>query len=680
MPPSENGHGSGSLPLRMSSARARIVVGLTLLCYCLVYQLDRSQPSFYSRICSAYRDTVARNGRLTDSNPDLVFLAIDADSVGLDPVMDAPGLPDPNCIENRAFALMTQRFPWSREIYGLILERLVEAGAKVVLFDLTFPWTAEGDAAFHQALNKYGEHAVIGSNFVNPSWNGQARVGAALTRPVDTLVPATSPTDDRIGYTNYWGDEDGIVRRAFYHITFEQVEERMPGPESERFVSLPAQACRKMGKDNFVPADVESHVFRFTGWPLQAFRPHSVFEIFVPRYWKSNYKSGEFFRGKTVIVGAQGSWQHDELQTPLGTMPGPELHLQVINAALKGEFIREMPAGSVPLLAALAALLAVAITFLAGSPWIRLGFLVIIDVAAAGAALFAFNRFGLYLPLIGALTALNFSVLLGMLTDFTQEHLEKKRVRRTLERYVSRDLVSQMLDNSQTYQESLGGTLKPVTILFSDIRGFSSVSTQLEPEVLVRQLNEYLGAMVECVFQFEGTLDKFIGDAVMAVWGNIRTHGPSSDAANAVNAARAMREQLQRLNRQWSERGWPELKIGVGVHHGPVVVGNVGSPQRMEFTVIGEAVNVTWKLQEYTKKVGCPFLMSGTVRDLLGDQLPTAALGEASLPGLQQPVKIFTLSGLEPRPNREEANPSIEAATSSLADSKMASPVPSPHS
>ena len=204
-----------------------------------------------------------------------------------------------------------------------------------------------------------------------------------------------------------------------------------------------------------------------------------------------------------------------------------------------------------------------------------------------------------------------------------------------------------MLDNSTSYKESLGGVIRPVTVLFSDIRGFTAVSTRLDPELLVRQLNEYLSAMVECVFRFEGTLDKFIGDAVMAVWGNIRTHGAPTDAANAVKAAVAMREQLQRLNREWSRRGAPELKIGVGVHHGPVVVGNVGSSQRMEFTVIGEAVNVTWKLQEYTKKIACPFIMSSAVRDLLGDQLKTHPLGRASLPGVQRPVDIFTLPGLE---------------------------------
>jgi adenylate cyclase len=395
-----------------------------------------------------------------------------------------------------------------------------------------------------------------------------------------------------------------------------------------------------------LPQDVASHFLRFTGQPREAFPSHSLFEIFVPDYWKHNYKNGEFFRGKTVIIGAEGNWQHDEHQTPFGSMPGPELHLNALNSALHGEFIREMPAGTVELLTGLTAILAVALSLFIGSPGLRFLALIALDTASALGVLYAFNHASFYVPVVAPLTQLNATVLLGMLVDFTQERVEKKRVRRTLERYVSRDLVGQMLDQPDTYEQSLGGILKPVTILFSDIRGFTAVTTQSEPHVLVRQLNEYLSAMVDCVFRFEGTLDKFIGDAVMAVWGNIHSHGDQTDALHAVQAARAMRDELERLNESWKERGWPVLRAGIAVHHGNVIVGNVGSAQRMEFTVIGEAVNVTWKLQEHTKRIGYPFVMSETVHRLLDEQIKTTSLGQARIPGLEIPLEIFTFSEL----------------------------------
>jgi adenylate cyclase len=181
--------------------------------------------------------------------------------------------------------------------------------------------------------------------------------------------------------------------------------------------------------------------------------------------------------------------------------------------------------------------------------------------------------------------------------------------------------------------------------LFSDIRGYSIVSAQTDPQALVSQLNEYLTAMVECVFRFGGTLDKFIGDAVMAVWGNTRSEGVRNDAANAVRAALAMRTELERLNAEWTKRGLPQLRIGVAINHGEVVVGNIGSPQRMEFTVIGDAVNVTWKLQELTKNLGADLIVGENVYALVIEEFELRPLGKITVGGLTEPLEIFELCG-----------------------------------
>src|SRR6266550_7599025 len=165
----------------MPAKRLRILILLAVFCYCVLYQIHRSEPVSYVRLNNLYHDTIARTGRLAPENPNLVFLAIDADSVSLDPATDAPemyGIKDPQSVEARAFAAMMQRYPWPRAAYALILERLVEAGAKVVLFDLTFPRDTEGDEPFRLALERYRDHVVIGSNFVDPSWNGLSRIGA----------------------------------------------------------------------------------------------------------------------------------------------------------------------------------------------------------------------------------------------------------------------------------------------------------------------------------------------------------------------------------------------------------------------------------------------------------------------------------------------------------------------
>jgi adenylate cyclase len=150
--------------------------------------------------------------------------------------------------------------------------------------------------------------------------------------------------------------------------------------------------------------------------------------------------------------------------------------------------------------------------------------------------------------------------------------------------------------------------------------------------------------MVESVFRYGGTLDKFIGDAVMAVWGNVQSEGPANDAANAVRAGLAMRDELARLNADWRKRGMNELRIGIAINQGDVVVGNVGSPQRMEFTVIGDAVNVSWRLQELTKQVDTEIVVSKSVASLVVEHFELQEFGTFNLVGFSERFDIFGIS------------------------------------
>src|SRR5207248_3388170 len=152
--------------------------------------------------------------------------------------------------------------------------------------------------------------------------------------------------------------------------------------------------------------------------------------------------------------------------------------------------------------------------------------------------------------------------------DYAIAPRQKLRTRRTLERYVSKHLVKEILENPGGYFNSLKGSRMPATILFSDIVGFTTLSEKADPEELVRQLNEYLSAMTNVVFQNDGTLDKFIGDAIMAVWGNVKSQGKAKDAKAAAYAALGMRRELLRLNNGWKTEGRMTLGMGVGINHG----------------------------------------------------------------------------------------------------------------
>jgi len=618
----------------MLARRLFVISGFALLIFAGVIILDAAKPLAYLRLGNLFRDAISRTGKKTPADPNLVFLAIDTASVNLDEtdINQLFGLTSENPEEMRALRLMSHRFPWPREVYALVLDRLVRAGARVVIFDLNFPGPADDDPVFKAALDRYSDQVVIGSNFV----------GGTLTRPSETLVRQTAPIDDRIGFTNFWADEDDIVRRARYGVTFDLVRETRRTSNSEIFPSIAAAALTKAGFGHDVPSDLESHALRFTAPPRAGFPPHSLFEIFVPAYWRQNYRSGDVFRDKIVIIGAEGNWQHDEHETPFGPMPGAEIHLNAINAALHDAFVTDLPHGAGILLTVLAALIAIALSVSRVPPWWCVPVLVGLNAVGVWLAILLFNHASIYLSLVPFLIELNATALVGLVADFTVERLDKSRLRRTLERYVSKDIVVEMLDKPAAYQESLGGSIKPVTILFSDIRGYSLISTRSNPHEVVNQLNEYFGAMVECVFRFGGTLDKFIGDAVMAVWGNIHTQGVARDARNAVQAALAMQKELATLNGRWLARGWPQLRTGIAIHHGEVVVGNVGSPQRMEFTAIGDAVNVTWKLQELTKQLGCDFIVSEYVQKAIDSSITLRSLGFVDLPGVNGSFEIFS--------------------------------------
>src|SRR6266446_302816 len=411
--------------------RIIIVILLTALCAGAATSLEWKRPTYYVQVEYQLRDVIARSGRTTLINPDLVFLAIDSDSVTLDEDLDLKGLfpssaNDPEC--RRALEIMSKGWPWDREIYAMILKRIVGAGAKVVAYDCLFPAPASGDDAFRAALDQFKSQVVIGSNFVSPAELDRSRsIPSSYDPPAATLIPKTMTSDDRVGFTNFFTDEDKIVRAAQFRVIF-----RQPGHPPAAYLALSARAVSKAGHPELVPKDLAERLIRFTGPPRLGFRPRSLFEIFVPEYWEHNYRSGEFFRNKIVVVGAEGKWQKGELATPFGPMPGAEVHLNVLNALLHGEFLKEAPPLASAVVTTLAALLGAALCLSIRSPWLRLLALVAADSTGPFCALWFYNHQGFYLPGLAPLLALNSNVFFCLVSDFTFERIERAKLGSTL--------------------------------------------------------------------------------------------------------------------------------------------------------------------------------------------------------------------------------------------------------
>jgi adenylate cyclase len=223
------------------------------------------------------------------------------------------------------------------------------------------------------------------------------------------------------------------------------------------------------------------------------------------------------------------------------------------------------------------------------------------------------------------------------------ERLEKAKLRHTFERYVSRDVVKELVDNPLSFLNSMVGVRKNVTVLFSDIRGFTSITESGDATQLVGQLNEYFDHMVNLVFANRGTLDKFIGDAVMAQWGGITTRGEKEDANDAVRTAIQMRERLVELNKLWISQGRLDLKIGIGVNHGEAIVGNLGCEAKAEISLIGDAVNTASRFEGMTKQFHVDLIIGEKVAALVRDRFIIRTVALSQPKGKLKPVEIFTV-------------------------------------
>ena len=218
---------------------------------------------------------------------------------------------------------------------------------------------------------------------------------------------------------------------------------------------------------------------------------------------------------------------------------------------------------------------------------------------------------------------------------------ERDRLKETFGRYVTRQVADHLMKGNVT----LGGELVPVTVLFSDIRSFTSISETMEPRALLDFLNEYFSGMVESVMLHHGVVDKFIGDAIMAVFGAPVPH--PDDPLHAVKAALDMRVRLRKINEAFKLRGLPEIRTGIGLHSGRVVAGNMGHTERMEYTVIGDAVNTASRLEGMTKELQCDVILSEDLFVQVEGHVVTEPLRRIKVKGRDQDVMVYRLIGLK---------------------------------
>ena len=620
------------------SQHRRLVIAAICLTSTLLILLGRVVPAvpfLYAPWLGEQRfqDLLRRQGRVTPERTDFVFVGIDQQSLQLD------ALAPEEIASERALQLMVERpYPWSREVWALLLDKLFAAGARLVIFDMIFNPPNEGDPLFASALERYRDRVVVGSNFDFARDN-------QLVVPNPTLIPPPQWRDDRVGFVNFWPDAlDGKVRAMRLRISDRQVAGQPSFPGEEVFESLDARSLAKLGH-TALPQKLQDFPFRFG--PADAYAPVNLYEIFLPAAWEKNFGNGARFKDKVVLVGASAQVMHDVVDTPLSpATPGPALHLHAMAAAVAGEFLVLTPSVFRLALVCGAGVAAWLMVALVRRPLTSFVALLGVAVAYLITARVLYDSVGFFLFTVPVLSVLLLSGLLSMGFEYAMERREKLRTRRTLERYVSKNLVAEILENPESYYNTLKGVRKPCTVLFSDIIGFTTLTEKSDADWLVSHLNDYLDRMVSAVFRHEGTLDKFIGDAVMAVWGMTRSAGLAGDAKLAARAALDMIKELNDLNARWREEGVTvPIGIGIGINQGEAIAGNIGSSERADLTVIGDSVNLASRLEALTRTYKQQILVGESVAELIRDDFYVRSVARVQVKGKAVPAEISALLG-----------------------------------
>ncbi len=347
-------------------------------------------------------------------------------------------------------------------------------------------------------------------------------------------------------------------------------------------------------------------------------------------------------QGKVVLVGTTAPGLMDLRATPVGeAYPGVEIHANLIAGMLDGSLKHKPPYAlgfDVVQVLLVGLLLSLLLPSLSPSRATLLTGAVLAGVVGLNLALW---QSGLALPVAGVLLLLLALYAMNMSWGYFVESHSKRQLTQLFGQYVPPELVDEMARDPERY--SMEGRNAELTVLFSDIRGFTSISEGLDPKDLAHLINEYLGAMTTVIRHHRGTLDKYIGDAIMAFWG-----APVADpdhARDALLAALEMQVELRRLDAPFAARGWPALQIGIGINTGLMTVGDMGSPLRQAYTVMGDAVNLGSRLEGLTKQYGVGIIVGEATRAAVRDGV-FRELDRVRVKGKDEPVAIYEPLGL----------------------------------
>lgn len=577
-------------------------------------------------------------------------------------------------------------WPWPREAYAAVLNYLKRNGAKTAVWDVLFTepsaYGVPDDEALGAAAGDFGpfvgavflgrqaDQAAVWSEFAraNPleveGW--EAWLAARPDRAADLVSPgAAFPVPELASKAAWLGnvretpDGDGVFRRTAPFRMFDGrvlpslgvagwlagIGEQPVAARMEPRVLTVAGRC--------IPLDRAGRMivkFRGPSGTHEAYSAAAVIqsELRLLEGGEPPIRDGGVFREAHVVFGFSAPGLKDLRATPMGgDYPGPEIYATVLDNLLAGDFLRDAPRAAVWLWVLVLALAAGAAAASARSGWHSAAAAVILIPLPALAGLAAWQA-DIVMPVAGASAGVVAGLLGGAMVNFVLEGRQKLFLKGAFRHYLSSDVIEQILRDPNSLK--LGGEKRELTIFFSDLQGFSTISERLGPEDLTKLLNDYLTDMTDLILEEGGTLDKYEGDAIIAFW-----NAPLSQPDHAVRAVRAAvrcQRKLAERRAEFEQRTGAVLKMRIGLNTGAVVVGNMGSRERFDYTVLGDAANLASRLEGANKALGTYLMISESTWALTNGAFPGRELGQLTVVGRKTPVRVFEATGLEGEPAR----------------------------
>ncbi|MDO8443867.1 MAG: adenylate/guanylate cyclase domain-containing protein [Candidatus Azambacteria bacterium] len=521
-------------------------------------------------------------------------------------------------IDNESITRLGQ-WPWPREIFAKALLKMQENSPAAVGLDVVFSEPsrigAEDDFVLAKALAKVSYPVVLAIEAKNLviSENRPLASGGFLL-PIDNFRYSKNVF---LGHVNLMIDKDGIVRKFPFEIS--------------PYKSFSYEIVKKSG-------------ITISGGELSEAFPRIVFSVQsgsvqrIPFWRVLEGDAAKFLENKIVLIGATAPDLHDEKPTPFsqGTeMPGVEIQANIANMLVSGYRYSSLNRWVFFLWIFMAALIPALFFIITKRSLVSVMLSLFVGFGHLIAVILLFDK-----GITANIIHINFSWIFSTALLFSCRYFfiekEKRQIRNIFSKYVSKEVLENILSSDKV---TLGGEEKEITVLFSDIRGFTSLSEKTTPTELVAILNKYFTLMTGEILKNKGVLDKYIGDAIMAFWG-----APLKDenqADNAIKASLGMIEKLKDLNRELISLGKSEINIGIGLYSGPAVVGNVGSELRFDYTAMGDTVNVASRLESLNKEYRTQLIVGESVKNKAKENYNFKFLGKVSVKGRKEEVNIY---------------------------------------